>query len=481
MNWMENVRDWCISRQLWWGHRIPAWTCTQCGKVTVQREDPTVCVHCGSSEIVQDSDVLDTWFSSGLWPFSVFGWPEKTPDLDFFYPTGVVVPAYDILFFWVSRMIFSGVEFMGNVPFSTAYLHGLIRDPSGKKMSKSAGNGIDPIEIIDQYGADALRFYIISGNSAGSDIRFSPEKCESMRNFANKLWNASRFVLMNLQTDHWELPEELELPDRWILTRVNRVIADVTENMEKYELGIAASKIYDFIWSDFCDWYIELDKPRLQDANRTTAEQILCWVLKVTLRLLHPFMPFITEEIWQTLPKEEGESEYLIRDSWPICEERLIFSEDHQQMEEIIDVIRAVRTLRAEMNIPPSKKSTMLIVTQLTDTFTAGIPYLQKLAYATDITLTSSLTQDVSNCVQCVSQAAKVYLPLSELKDPAAEKQRLTTELAKVQKEIATLTAKLENPGFLAKAPQAVVDGEKAKLEKANALKTNLEDGLGSI
>ncbi|MDR1737092.1 MAG: valine--tRNA ligase [Oscillospiraceae bacterium] len=495
MNWMENVRDWCVSRQLWWGHRIPAWYCADCGHTTVSRADPDVCEKCQSPNIQRDPDVLDTWFSSGLWPFSVFGWPDKTEDLDFFYPTGVVSPAYDIIFFWVARMIFSGMEHMGDVPFRTAYLHGLIRDPQGKKMSKSAGNGVDPIDVIEQYGADALRMYIISGNAAGADMRFSPEKCESMRNFANKLWNASRFVLMNLRPEGWSLPEALELPDMWIITRLNILIEEVTDNMDKYELGIAAAKVYDFFWSDFCDWYIELSKPRLQEGadaeSRQTAEQVLCFTLSSALKLLHPFMPFITEELWQALPHESTvsmvsgekfeESGALIRARWPQFESRLVFPEEHDQMQQLVEVIRAIRARRAEMNVPPSKKANLYIVTKNDSVFVEGTPYLKKLAQALDVHISDTPPKESSRMVQCVTDAATVYMPLSELTDIEAEKRRFAKELAAAQKEIETLEAKLANPGFTGKAPEKVVAGERERLAKARLLAKNLEESLNSL
>ena len=484
MNWMENVRDWCISRQLWWGHRIPAWTCEECGHITVSREDAACCEKCQSTKITQDPDVLDTWFSSALWPFSVFGWPDKTEDLDFFYPTGVVVPAYDIIFFWVARMIFSGMEHMGEVPFHTAYLHGLIRDSKGKKMSKSAGNGVDPLDVIDQYGADALRFYIVSGNSAGADIRFSDEKCEAMRNFANKLWNASRFVLMNLHTENWAFPEELDLADKWILNRLENLIPEITENMERFEQGIAAEKLYDFIWSDFCDWYIELCKSRLQGKDETqkqVAEQILCYVLTNALKLLHPFMPFITEEIWQALPHEDSEAGVLMREAWPKQEYRLLFPQEHDQMEKIMDVIRAVRARRAEMGVPPSKKSQMFIVTELDGIFEEGIKYLQRLASASEVHIVANIPEGLGNMVQVVTDSAVAYLPLGELKDLGAEKQRLGKELETAQKDLTALTAKLDNPGFVGKAPERVVLTERERKAKLEALVQKLQDSMSAL
>jgi valyl-tRNA synthetase len=363
LNWMYNVRDWCISRQLWWGHRIPAWYCEDCGHVTVSKEDATECEACHSKNIRQDPDVLDTWFSSALWPFSTLGWPEKTPDLEYFYPTDVLVTGYDIIFFWVARMIFSGCEQMGKFPFHTVLIHGLIRDSQGKKMSKSAGNGVDPIEMIDRFGADALRFNIITGNSPGNDMRFYVERCEAMRNFANKLWNASRFVMMNLTVGDNALPEKLELEDRWILSKLNTLTEEVCENLDKYELGIAASKIYDFIWDSYCDWYIELTKPRLGGGDARTnesAQRVLLYVLTETLKLLHPFMPFITEEIFQALPHE---GEVLMTADYPKHADSLAFPEDEAGFEMIMDAVKAVRSRRAEMNVPPSKHPHLIILT----------------------------------------------------------------------------------------------------------------------
>ncbi|MCL2030669.1 MAG: class I tRNA ligase family protein, partial [Oscillospiraceae bacterium] len=408
---------------------------------------------------------------------------------------GVVVPAYDIIFFWVARMIFSGVEHLGDVQFRTAYLHGLIRDPQGKKMSKSAGNGVDPVGVIEQYGADALRMYIVSGNSAGADIRFSPEKCEAMRNFANKLWNASRFVLMNLNEEAWELPEALSLPDMWILTRLNGLIREVTENMEKYELGIAAAKLYDFFWSDFCDWYIELCKPRLSDGAdadaRQAAEQILCYALSCALKLLHPFMPFITEELWQSLPHESvvpifgggrvEESRMLIRAEWPRADARLAFPDEHDRMEKIIEVIRAVRARRADRNVPPSRKASLLIWSGEPEVFEEGAPYLMKLASAQEVRLLDAPPEDTAGMVQCVTDAATVYIPLAELVDLDAERRRLGKELEATQKEIAALEVKLANPAFTGKAPEKVVAAERERLDKALGLAKNLRESLSAL
>ena len=387
-NWMENVHDWCISRQLWWGHRIPAWTCEDCGEMTVSETDPTECQHCHSTHIRQEEDVLDTWFSSALWPFSTLGWPnESSEDFKYFYPTDVLVTGYDIIFFWVARMIFSACEHTGKPPFHTVFIHGLVRDDKGRKMSKSLGNGIDPLEMADQYGADALRFNLITGNSPGNDMRFYTERCEAMRNFANKIWNASRFLMMNLTIDRCELPGRLELEDKWILSKLNSVIPEVTENMERYELGVAAQKVYDFIWDSYCDWYIELTKTRLQgedEDSKLRAQQVLCYVLTETLKLLHPFMPFITEEIWQALPHS---GDYLMLQQWPQHRAELDFPEEEKAMELIMDAIRGVRARRAEMNVPPSKKAQLTVSTLERAVFEQGIPFLKRLAYASDVTV----------------------------------------------------------------------------------------------
>ncbi len=482
MNWMENVRDWCISRQLWWGHRIPAWYCS-CGHVTVSMEDATQCAKCGSTDIKQDEDVLDTWFSSALWPFSVFGWPDMTEDLKYFYPTSVVTPGYEIIFFWVARMIFSGLEHMGDVPFRTALMHGIVRDDQGRKMSKSLGNGIDPIDVIDTYGADALRLAMISGVSPGNDMRFRAERCEGMRNFCNKIWNASRFVLMNSHSETWGLPESLDLPDMWILTKLNRLIPDVTENMEKYEYGIASQKIYDFLWSDFCDWYIELTKARLQGTDteaKETAEQVLSYVLTTALKLLHPFMPFITEEIFQNMP-DVKEGEVLMKQEWPLEEKRLIFDEEATAMESVMDVIRSVRSRRAEMNVPPSKKAKLFIVSEKEEIYTRGDAFLKKLAYASDIEVSKVSPENSSTMVQCVTDSATVFMPLAELVDLGAEKIKLEKELANAEKDAAILETKLANSAFVDKAPANVVAAEREKLVKLGQLIEKLKGSIASI
>ena len=480
-NWMENAHDWCISRQLWWGHQIPAWYCAPCGHVTVSRTDPSVCEVCGSADIVRDEDVLDTWFSSALWPFSVFGWPDKTPDLEYFYPTSVLVTGYDILFFWVARMIFSGLEQMGEVPFHKVLLHGLIRDSEGRKMSKSEGNGVDPIEVIDTYGADALRFNIVTGNSPGNDMRYYDERCEAMRNFANKIWNASRFVMMNLSITENRLPETLELEDKWILSQFNQVAREVNENLEKYELGIAASKIYDFIWDTYCDWYIELTKPRLNGedaAAKEGAERVLLFVLVETLKLLHPFMPFITEEIWQALP-HEGEA--LMIAQYPAFCETLDFPAEEERFEKIMEAVRAIRTRRSEMKVPPSKKSKALIVTADQGTFEAGRVYFGKLASVSELTITDQAPGDTAGQVSVVTKDAQIFLPLADLVDLSAERERITKEIEKVQGNLDRVMKMLSNEAFLQKAKEHVVAAEQEKADQARALIRNLEESLKQL
>ena len=467
MNWMENVFDWCISRQLWWGHRIPAFYCQECGETIVSKEDITKCPHCGGA-VKQDEDVLDTWFSSALWPFSTLGWPDKTPELDYFYPTSTLVTGYDIIFFWVARMIFSGMEHMGKAPFENIFIHGLVRDSQGRKMSKSLGNGIDPLEIIDKYGADALRFTLATGNAPGNDMRFYMERVEASRNFANKIWNASRFTLMNLDITENKLPDvsELQLEDKWILSRYNKVVKEVTDNLDKFELGIALSKLYDFIWESFCDWYIELVKPRLFDkecASAKTAQYVLTYVLSNTMKLLHPFMPFITEEIWQHLP-HEGES--IVISSYPIYDDSLVFEDDEKAMELIMGAISAVRNRRAEMNVPPSKKAKTIIVTDETDTFSKGKAFFEKLASASEVEVCENKDGINPNAVNIVVPSAEIFLPLDELVDKDKELKRLNDEKKKLEGEIKRVEGKLSNQGFVAKAPQKVVDEEKAKGEK---------------
>ena len=490
-NWMENVRDWCISRQLWWGHRIPAWTCEECGKITVSENDPTECQHCHSTKIRQEDDVLDTWFSSALWPFSTLGWPEETEDLRYFYPTDVLVTGYDIIFFWVARMIFSACEHTGKPPFHTVFIHGLIRDDKGRKMSKSLGNGIDPLEMAEQYGADALRFNLVTGNSPGNDMRFYTERCEAMRNFANKIWNASRFVMMNLTIDQCALPEKLELEDKWILSKLNSLIPQVSENMDRYELGVAAQKVYDFIWDSYCDWYIEMTKARLQGedpAAKEQAQQVLCYVLLEVLKLLHPFMPFITEEIWQALPRRAGEKQgYLMLQDWPQAREELSFPAEERDMELVMDAIRAVRARRSEMNVPPSKKAHLTVATLERDAFTAGIPFLKRLAHASDVTVEGTAAAGTSDqaaqagMVEVITHAARLFMPLAELVDLDKERARVAKELKKNQAELDKLEAKLNNPGFVNKAPAQVVEAERERAEKLRALVEQLEQSAAAL
>ncbi|WP_294513633.1 valine--tRNA ligase [uncultured Intestinimonas sp.] len=486
-NWMENVHDWCISRQLWWGHQIPAWTCQDCGHITVSEEDPTECEHCHSKNIVQEEDVLDTWFSSALWPFSTLGWPEETEDFKYFYPTDVLVTGYDIIFFWVARMIFSGCEHTGKPPFHTVFIHGLVRDDKGRKMSKSLGNGIDPLEIANQYGADALRFNLVTGNSPGNDMRFYTERCEAMRNFANKIWNASRFLMMNLTIEKCELPEHLEMEDKWILSKLNRVIPEVTENMDKYELGVAAQKVYDFIWDDYCDWYIELTKSRLQGEDqqaKENAQKVLCYVLTDILKLLHPFMPFLTEEIWQALPHE---GDFLMLQKWPEHHVELDFPQEEKAMELIMDAIGAVRTRRSEMNVPPSKKAHLTVATLEREIFEAGIPFLKRLAYASDVTITgmsgagSDGEENGKGMVTVITHAARISMPMAELVDMEKEKARLEKQLGKDKAELDKLNTKLNNPGFVNKAPANVVEAERERAEKLAAVIAKLEEQLAGM
>ena len=481
-NWMENVHDWCISRQLWWGHQIPAWTCQECGHITVSEDDPTECEHCHSKNINQEEDVLDTWFSSALWPFSTLGWPEETEDYKYFYPTDVLVTGYDIIFFWVARMIFSGCEHTGKPPFHTVFIHGLVRDDKGRKMSKSLGNGIDPLEMANQYGADALRFNLVTGNSPGNDMRFYTERCEAMRNFANKIWNASRFLMMNLTIDQCQLPDKLELEDKWILSKLNSVIPEITENMERYELGVAAQKVYDFIWDSYCDWYIELTKTRLQgedEDSKVRAQQVLCYVLTQILKLLHPFMPFITEEIWQALPHE---GDYLMLQQWPEHHANLDFPEEEKAMELIMDAIRAIRARRAEMNVPPSKKAQLTVSTLEQAVFHQGTPFLKRLAYASDVKVVEATdTVDAQGMVTIATHAARLYLPLAELVDLEKEKARIQKELDKNRKELDKLETKLNNPGFVNKAPAQVVEAERERANKLKALLVKLEESAAAL
>ena len=477
-HWMENIKDWCISRQLWWGHQIPAWYCQDCGEMVVARENPSECPKCHSKNLIQDPDTLDTWFSSALWPFSTLGWPDKTPELQHFYPTSTLVTGYDIIFFWVARMIFSGLEHMGQVPFETVLIHGLVRDAQGRKMSKSLGNGIDPLEIIRDYGADALRFTLATGNSPGNDMRFSTEKVNASRNFANKLWNAARFILMNLSDEIQTpgLPEKLTLEDKWMLTKYYRLVGEVTENLEKFELGLAVQKLYDFIWDVFCDWYIELCKTRLQTGGETAldAQRMLVYVMNGALRLLHPFMPFITEEIWQALP-HEGES--IMIAPWPQAKEG--YPQEEAAFEKIMAVIKGIRNRRSEMNVPPSKKAGIFIATAYQDVFEQGTPFLIRLAYGSHVEIAQEF--DLKGAVQVVTDAARVFIPMDELIDKEKELARLEKEKTVCEKEIQGLTGKLSNQGFVSKAPAHVVEAERAKLEKQKERLTKIQESIAAF
>lgn len=480
-NWMENIKDWCISRQLWWGHRIPAWYCEDCGETIVAMDAPHTCPKCGSGKLHQDEDTLDTWFSSALWPFSTLGWPDQTEDLKYFYPTDTLVTGYDIIFFWVARMIFSGMEHMGEPPFKTVFIHGLIRDAQGRKMSKSLGNGIDPLEVIAQYGADALRFTLVTGNSPGNDLRFSQEKVEASRNFANKIWNASRFILMNIDGHDVpnQLPEKLALEDKWIVNQFNQVVKEVTDNLEHFEIGIAVQKLYDFLWDELCDWYIEIAKIRLQSSDESAAQaarQVLVWVMTGTLQLLHPFMPYITEEIWQSLP-HEGES--IMVSKWPVYEEAHCFQQAASDMQSIMDVIRAVRNRRSEMNVPPSRKTHLYIATAAEKVFQEGAPIIERLAFANGVEIGPAF--EIEGAVNIVTSGAKAYIPMDELVDKKAELARLTKELESAQKQYATTQQKLSNEKFLSKAPENVVEGVRqnaAKLKEHIALIQSSIDAL---
>ena len=465
LQWMENIHDWCISRQIWWGHRIPVWYCDDCGEVAASRTDLTACPKCGSTHIHQEEDCLDTWFSSGLWPFSTFGWPDKTEELEHWYPTSVLVTGYDIIFFWVARMITMGEEFMGKEPFKHVFIHGLVRDEQGRKMSKSLGNGIDPIEVIEKYGADALRFTLVTGNSPGNDMRFTEEKLESSRNFANKIWNAARFIHMNIDGFDVknELPESLTLEDQWIVSALNTVTKEVTENLEKYELGIAVQKLYDFIWDQFCDWYIELAKTRLMAKDETSvgARQVLVWTFTSILKLMHPFMPYITEEIWQTMP-HEGEA--LMAADYPKYNEKYAYPQAETEMHRIMEVIRAIRNRRAEMNVPPSRRAKVYVASSFEETFRKGAQFVARLAYASEVEVGEAFS--IPGAVTIVTADAKVYIPMDELVDKEAELKRLNKELETAQKQLDQVNAKLNNPGFTGKAPANVVEGARQNAQK---------------
>ena len=472
LNWMYNVRDWCISRQLWWGHRIPAWYCKDCGHMTVSREDATECEACHSKNIEQDPDVLDTWFSSALWPFSTLGWPDETEDLKYFYPTSMLVTGYDIIFFWVARMIFSGIEQMGDSPFDTVLIHGLVRDAQGRKMSKSLGNGVDPLEVIDKYGADALRFSLAMGVSPGNDTRYSDEKVESARNFANKVWNASRFVLMNTQTREAIDPALLQLPDQWILSRLNKAVAEVSAHMEDGDFGMAANKIYDFAWSEFCDWYIELSKGRLMgedEEQKRNVRGVLLYVLEGLLKLLHPFMPFLTEEVYQHLPEHDG---MLILARWPEVKAEYAFETEERQMEGLMEIIRAIRNLRSEMNVQAGRRTHVTLIPDAgwESTLAIAEPYLQRLAYASDVAIGGKDAQAGEKVVSAVCAAGEIRIPLGDLVDLQKELARLEKERKNLEGEIARAQGKLNNPGFLSKAPAQLVEQEREKLKTTQSM-----------
>ena len=481
-HWMENIRDWCISRQLWWGHRIPVWYCDDCGETVVTKEDGVdTCPKCGGHHLTQDPDTLDTWFSSALWPFSTLGWPDKTEDLEYFYPTSTLVTGYDIIFFWVARMIFSGVEHMGKAPFDTVFIHGIVRDAQGRKMSKSLGNGIDPLLEIDKYGADALRFTLATGNSPGNDMRYTPEKVEASRNFANKLWNAARFVLMNLDDNEPApyIPEGLALEDKWILSIYNRVVREVTDNLEKFELGIAVQKLYDFIWDIFCDWYIELAKARLtgeDEQAKKTARGVLCYVLSGTLKLLHPFMPFITEEIWQTLP-HEGET-IMLADFPEYCE-ALNFAAEEAEFSRVMEAVRAIRSRRAEMNVPASKKAEVYIATAHTDTFKTCAVFFSRLASASEVKVAGEW--DMAGAVSIVTSDARIYIPMDQLIDFEAEKKRLEKEKAETEKLLAGVMAKLNNEAFVSRAPKNIVDNQREAAERLNKKLSLIDESMKAL
>ncbi len=478
-HWLENIRDWCISRQIWWGHQIPAFYCDECGEMTVTKENSAACPKCGK-QMRQDPDTLDTWFSSALWPFSTLGWPEKTEDFDYFYPTNTLVTGYDIIPFWVMRMMFSGLEYTGQVPFDTVLIHGLVRDEQGRKMSKSLGNGIDPLEVIDKYGADALRFMLANGNSPGNDMRYIDEKVKSARNFANKLWNASRFIMMNLPDGFKNegLPENLNLEDKWVISKFNTLAKEVNENLDKFELGVAVSKLYDFIWDVYCDWYIELTKPRIQEGGETknTAQAVLVWVMEGMLKLLHPFMPYITEEIWQVLTNESGP---IMISQFPQYDEKLSFINEEDDFGKIIEAIKAVRARRTEMNVPPSVKAKIFIETQNKSLFEKCSVFFEKLASASEIEVSEKY--EIEDAVTAVTDSARLFIPMNELVDKDKELARLEKEKAKVQKDIDFLGGKLSNEGFLAKAPEKLIEAEKAKLARAEEKMAKIVQSMAAL
>ncbi len=486
-NWTDNIRDWCISRQLWWGHRIPAYYCDDCGEIVVAREMPDVCPVCGQSHFTQDPDTLDTWFSSALWPFSTLGWPEKTKDLEYFYPTDVLVTGYDIIFFWVIRMVFSGYEQMKEKPFKTVLFHGLVRDSQGRKMSKSLGNGIDPLEIIEKYGADALRLTLITGNAPGNDMRFYYERVEANRNFGNKIWNASRFIMMNMEGKEVTTPAvaDLEPVDKWILSKLNNVIKEVTDNMENYELGIAVQKVYDFIWDEFCDWYIEMVKPRLYASDNQVSSNAALWTLKTVLidalKLLHPYMPFITEEIFCTLQNEE---ESIMISSWPVYAEERNFAKEEKEIEIMKEAIRGIRNVRTSMNVPPSKKAQVYVVSEKPEMraiFEEGKLFFASLAYASEVIVQADKSGIADDAVSVVIANANVYIPFAELVDIAQEIERLEKEEKKLAGELARVNGMLNNANFVSKAPAAKIEEEKAKLEKYTQMMEQVKERLAQL
>ena len=486
-NWTDNIRDWCISRQLWWGHRIPAYYCQDCDEIVVAKEAPTVCPKCGKNHFEQDPDTLDTWFSSALWPFSTLGWPDKTEDLEYFYPTDVLVTGYDIIFFWVIRMIFSGFEQMGEKPFHTVLFHGLVRDSQGRKMSKSLGNGIDPLEIIDQYGADALRLTLITGNAPGNDMRFYYERVEASRNFANKVWNASRFIMMNMEGK--EIPanaaDGLEPVDKWILSKLNSLTREVTDNMEHYELGIAVQKVYDFIWDEFCDWYIEMVKPRLYNSDDAVSQNAALWTLKTVLigalKLLHPYMPFITEEIFCTLQSEE---ESIMISEWPVYNEAYAFAKEEKEIETMKEAVRGIRNVRTSMNVAPSRKASVYVVSdkkEICDIFENGKLFFAPLAYASEVLIQADKSGIADDAVSVVIDGATLYIPFAELVDLKQEIERLEKEEKKLSGEIARATGMLNNERFTSKAPAEKVAEERAKLEKYTQMLAQVQERLAQL
>ena len=487
LHWLENIRDWCISRQLWWGHRIPAYYCQDCGEIVVAKEAPCKCPKCGKTSFVQDEDTLDTWFSSALWPFSTLGWPEKTEDLEYFYPTDVLVTGYDIILFWVIRMVFSGLEQTGKCPFHTVLIHGLVRDSQGRKMSKSLGNGIDPLEVIDKYGADALRMTLLTGNAPGNDMRFYWERVENSRNFANKVWNASRFIMMNIEKApdvSGVTPDSLTMADRWILSKVNTLAGDVTENLDRYELGIALQKVYDFIWEEFCDWYIEMVKPRLyneDDATKAAAVWTLKTVLINALKLLHPFMPFITEEIFCNLQEEE---QTIMVSQWPLYRDDWNFKEEENATETIKEAVRAIRGVRSDMNVPPSKRAKVYVVSEdeaLLGIFEHSRSFFASLGYANEVVLQKDKEGIAPDAVSAVIPRAAIYMPFADLVDISKEIERLRGEEKRLEGELARSNGMLNNEKFVSRAPQAKIDAEKEKLEKYSQMMEQVKARLAQL